>query len=110
MARAERLVAGLQALGFTAYEAKAYRALLALAAPAKGYEIARAAGMPSSKIYETLRKLAQRGAVLVNASAPVTYAAVPHRDLTARLREQAEATLAEIESELKAVPRAGEPG
>jgi len=110
MARGDKLVAGLQALGFTAYEARAYRALLALAAPAKGYEIARAAGMPSSKVYETLRKLAERGAVLVNASTPVTYAAVPHRDLTARLREQAEATLAGIEAELAAVPRAGEPG
>lgn len=106
----DRLVAGLQALGFTAYEAKAYRALLALAAPAKGYEIARAAAMPTSKIYETLRKLAAKGAVLVNTSAPVTYAAVPHRDLTARLRERTEATLAEIETELAAVPRAGEPG
>ena len=110
MARAERLIAGLQALGFTAYEARAYRALLALAAPAKGYEVARAAGLPSSKVYETLRKLAEKGAVLVHASEPVTYAAVPHQDLTARLREQAEATLAEIEAELAAVPRAGAPG
>ena len=106
----DRLVAGLQSLGFTAYEAKAYRALLALAAPAKGYEIARAAGMPTSKIYETLQKLAAKGAVMVNASAPVTYAAVPHRDLTARLRERTEATLAAIETELAAVPPGGEPG
>lgn len=106
----DRLVAGLQSLEFTAYEAKAYRALLGLAAPAKGYEIARAANMPSSKIYETLQKLAAKGAVMVNTSEPVTYAAVPHRDLTARLRERSEATLAEIESELSAVPRSGEPG
>jgi sugar-specific transcriptional regulator TrmB len=106
----ERLVTALQGLGFTAYEAKAYRALVTLAAPAKGYEVARAAGVPSSKIYETLKRLAEKGAVVVSASEPVTYAAVPHRDLTARLRERAEATVAAVEAELAALPEAGEPG
>ncbi|WP_162914526.1 TrmB family transcriptional regulator [Desertibaculum subflavum] len=101
-----RLVAALQALGFTAYEAKAYRALIELGAPAKGYEIARAAQVPTSKIYETLGQLANRGAVLVSRSQPVTYAALPHRDLTARLRDQAEETLAAVEAELEALPEA----
>ena len=87
--QSNRLVAALQAPGFTPYEAKAYRALTELGAPAKGYEIARVAGVPTSKIYETLGQLASRGAVLVNRSEPVTYAALPHRDLTARLRDQA---------------------
>lgn len=101
-----RLVAALQALGFTAYEAKAYRALVELGAPAKGYEVARAAQVPTSKIYETLGQLAARGAVLVNRSEPVTYVALPHRDLTARLRDQAEETLAALEAELEALPAA----
>jgi sugar-specific transcriptional regulator TrmB len=105
-----KLIHALQALGFTIYEAKAYRALLALAAPAKGYEIARAAGVPSSKIYETLKRLAEKGAVMVNTSRPVTYAPIPHRDLTTRLRERMERTLASVEAELAAVPRGGEPG
>ncbi len=105
-----KLVAALQLLGFTTYEARAYRALLALAAPANGYEIAREAGVPTSKIYETLRRLAEKGAVMVNTSDPVTYAPVPHRDLTARLREQTEATLASVETELEAMPHGGVSG
>jgi HTH-type transcriptional regulator, sugar sensing transcriptional regulator len=106
----ERLIHALQALGFTTYEAKAYRALLALGAPAKGYEIARAAGVPTSKIYETLKRLGEKGAVMVNTSQPVTYAPIPHRDLTARLRGRMEATLAAVEAELAAVPLGGEAG
>jgi HTH-type transcriptional regulator, sugar sensing transcriptional regulator len=106
----DRLVAALQSFGFTAYEAKAYRALLGLAGPANGYEIARAAGVPTSKIYETLKRLAEKGAAMVSTSDPVTYAPVPHRDLTARLRERSEATLAAVEAELEAVPPRGEAG
>jgi sugar-specific transcriptional regulator TrmB len=106
----DKLIEALQALGFTAYEAKTYRALLGLMGPAKGYEVARAAGVPTSKVYETLQRLAEKGAVMVNRSDPITYAAVPHRDLTARLRERTEATLAAVEAELEAAPRGGEPG
>jgi sugar-specific transcriptional regulator TrmB len=106
----DRLVEALQSFGFTAYEAKAYRALLGLGGPANGYEVARAAGVPTSKIYETLKRLAEKGAAMVSTSEPVTYAPVPHRDLTARLRERSEATLAAVEAELASVPPRGEAG
>jgi HTH-type transcriptional regulator, sugar sensing transcriptional regulator len=106
----DRLVEALQSLGFTVYEAKAYRALLGLGGPANGYEVARAAGVPTSKIYETLKRLAEKGAAMVSTSEPVTYAPVPHRDLTARLRERSEATLAAVEAELASVPPRGEAG
>jgi sugar-specific transcriptional regulator TrmB len=109
-AEPDKLLGSLQALGFTAYEAKAYRALVVLSAPAKGYEVARAATVPTSKIYETLKRLVEKGAVMVNTSVPVTYAPVPHRDLVARLRERSEASLAAVEAELAAVPAGGEPG
>lgn len=106
----DKLIDALQAVGFNGYEAKAYRALLSLAAPANGYEVARAAGVPTSKVYETLQRLAEKGAVMVSRSDPITYVAVPHRDLTARLRERTKAVLATVESELEAIPQAGEPG
>ncbi len=109
MTDGDKLVEALSALGFGAYEAKAYRALLRLAAPANGYEVARVAGIPTSKIYETLRRLAEKGAVVVSESDPITYAPVPHRDLTARLRERAETTLAAAEAELAALPDGGAP-
>lgn len=107
---ADTLVELFGELGFTTYETKAYRALLKLAAPAKGYEVARASGVPTSKIYETLQRLAEKGAVMVNNADPVTYVPVPHRDLTTRLRERMEERLAAVESELATMPAGGEPG
>jgi sugar-specific transcriptional regulator TrmB len=105
----DKLVEALGALGFGTYEAKAYRALLRLGVPAKGYEIARAAGLPTSKIYETLRRLTEKGAIVASDTEPVIYAPVPHRDLTARLRERSEAAVAAAEMELSALPDGGAP-
>jgi sugar-specific transcriptional regulator TrmB len=47
---------------------------------------------------------------MVNTSDPITYAPVPHRDLTARLRDRTEATLTTVETELAAMPAGVEPG
>lgn len=47
---------------------------------------------------------------MVNTSEPVTYAPIPHRDLTARLRERIEATFTSAEAEFEAIPHDGEPG
>ncbi|HEX3043698.1 MAG TPA: helix-turn-helix domain-containing protein [Bacillota bacterium] len=49
-------------LGFTDYEAKAYIALLQKN-PATAYEIAKNAAIPTSKIYEVLIKLAEKGVI-----------------------------------------------
>lgn len=50
----------LKNLGFTSNEAKAYVALLGCQ-PASAYEIAKRAGLPTSKIYETVHRLTGRG-------------------------------------------------
>src|SRR5690606_22780106 len=50
------VVEGLQQLGFTAYEAKVYLALLSRPG-STGYEVARHSGVPRSKVYEVLEKL-----------------------------------------------------
>ena len=49
----------LKSLGFTTNEAKAYLALLGCQ-PATAYEIAKTAGLPTSKVYETLARLVNR--------------------------------------------------
>lgn len=54
----------LKSLGFTTNEAKAYTALLCCQ-PASAYEIAKQAGLPTSKIYETVARLTSRGVLLV---------------------------------------------
>ncbi len=85
MSENTELITSLIRLGFTQYEAQAYAALVGQAA-LTGAEVGRRAGMPPSKIYETLGRLEARGAVLVNRSEPVRYAAVPHRSLLEDLR------------------------
>ena len=93
------LIAHLQALGFSQYEARAYCGLLRKS-PANGHEVAKTAGIPTSKIYETLERLAQKGAVLVQRSEPTLWAPVPHRELVATLRKKAEETFTAVEQGL----------
>jgi len=79
----------LQGLGFSPYESKAYLALLSGKSPAGGYEIARRAGIPSSKIYETLERLAAKGAVSALEGEATTYVPVPVAVLSAQLKREA---------------------
>jgi len=53
----------LSELGLSAYEAKVYLALLKHY-PAGAYEIGRTSGVPTSKIYEVLHKLVEKGILL----------------------------------------------
>jgi sugar-specific transcriptional regulator TrmB len=95
----DELVQRLQALGFSQYEARAYCALLQKS-PANGHEVAKTAGIPTSKIYETLERLHHKGAVLVQRSEPTLWAPVPHRDLVAALRQRMESTFSAVEQGL----------
>jgi HTH-type transcriptional regulator, sugar sensing transcriptional regulator len=99
MAGLDELVQRLQALGFSQYEARAYCALLQKS-PANGHEVAKTAGIPTSKIYETLERLHHKGAVLVQRSEPTLWAPVPHRDLVAALRQRMESTFSAVEQGL----------
>lgn len=103
------LITSLIRLGFTQYEAQAYTALVGQAA-LTGAEVGRRAGMPPSKIYETLSRLEARGAVLVNRSEPVRYAAVPHRSLLEDLRARFNADLDLAAGALDRLPAQQEPG
>lgn len=99
MAGLDELVQRLQALGFSQYEARAYCALLQKS-PANGHEVAKTAGIPTSKIYETLERLHQKGAVLVQRSEPTLWAPVPHRELVATLRNRMDSTFSAVEQGL----------
>lgn len=64
-----RIIDFLTRLGLSQYEARAYLALLSMGR-ASSYAIAKAAAMPSSKVYHVIQKLERRGMVvrLGNAS------------------------------------------
>ena len=103
------LVASLGLLGFSQYEARAYCALLGRAA-VNGHEVAKASGVPPSKIYETLNRLVEKGAALVQRSEPVTYAASPPGDVLQAARLKFEAALQTAERGLARIPEKAEPG
>jgi HTH-type transcriptional regulator, sugar sensing transcriptional regulator len=94
------LVAHLQRLGFTQYEAQIYVALTRTGA-LNGNEISHASQVPSSKTYETLRKLVDKGAVAGFAEGEITkYVALPSAQVLDRYRKSISSTLEYLEVEL----------
>ena len=69
------LVERLVQLGFSLYEAKAYVGLLINGAQT-GYGLSNLTGVPQPKVYETLRRLVERGVVIQTADKPATYVGV----------------------------------
>lgn len=83
----EAIVGRLQVLGFSLYEARVYLALLRQG-PQNGNEVARSAGLPSSKVYATLERLAAKGIVhTVRLGGSTQYVSVLPDELLPRLRE-----------------------
>ncbi|HYL07832.1 MAG TPA: helix-turn-helix domain-containing protein [Candidatus Udaeobacter sp.] len=77
----------LTQLGFSQYEARTYVGLL-VAGDATGYSIANETGVPQPKVYETLRRLVDRGAAVLVAEKPARYAAVPPAAVMSRLEKE----------------------
>ena len=72
----EAIAERLAQLGFTQYEARTYLGLLQTDT-ATGYSIANETGVPQPKVYETLRRLVERGAAARTGEKPARYRAVP---------------------------------
>ena len=56
------IISRLIKIGFSEYEAKAYTGLLKTN-PVSAYELSKISGIPSSKIYQVIAKLIERGVV-----------------------------------------------
>jgi len=59
----KEIVQAIENLGLSAYEAKAYYALLS-ESPLTGYKLSKNSGVPRSRIYETIEKLTAKGLIL----------------------------------------------
>jgi len=70
----------LMRLGFSQYEARTYVGLL-MSGGATGYAVANDTGVPQPKVYETLRRLVDRGAARRTGEQPARYAAVAPAEL-----------------------------
>jgi HTH-type transcriptional regulator, sugar sensing transcriptional regulator len=99
MENLDSLLELMSQLGFSPYESRAYLALLQKS-PLNGHEVSRLAGIPPSKIYETLQRLQQKGSVMVYHSDPILYAPVPYQELLARLQSELASTFQALEERL----------
>jgi len=104
------LITTLGALGFTEYEAKVYRALLANH-PATGYQLSKDAGIPRSMVYEALGRLDARGAVLKTEEPKATlYRPMPPSALLDYVAEQQRQRIAAVRPGLEALYTARDEG
>jgi len=55
--------------------------------PAHGYEISKIARIPPAKIYETLSRLKNKGAIIDSNTDPTKYYPVPPETLLGRLKQ-----------------------
>lgn len=96
------VVERLARLGFSVYEARTYVGLLSLGT-ATGYSVSNETGVPQPKVYETLRRLADRGAVIQTSDHPARYSAVPAEALLRRLEQEFADRLRSARDELAAL-------
>jgi sugar-specific transcriptional regulator TrmB len=81
----------LQRVGLNKYEAEAYAALLDHG-PLTGYELGKRSGVPLSRSYEILERLALKGLALVQPGEPPRYIAEEPQQFLERTRSAASAT------------------
>jgi sugar-specific transcriptional regulator TrmB len=92
----------LMEVGFSEYEGKAYVALLG-AHPATAYEIARESGIPTSKVYEVLARLREKGVVMASGDdQKKRYVPLDPDEFIEGRRSGLEATLAKLKKGLAA--------
>jgi len=105
----DRISEKLKQLGFTAYEAKAYIALLRNN-PATRYELSKNSGVPRSAIYDIIRKLETVGAVNAIYTDPEKYIPLPPSQLFELLERQFHERLQEAKHALRDFETQIEPG
>lgn len=91
----------LNKIGLTDAEAKVYLTLLKNGS-ATGYEASKFSAVPRSKIYNVLESLVMKGFILYSGEENTNrYAAVPMDEIAERVRHDTDATLGELEVQLK---------
>jgi len=97
----EAAISRLIRLGFSEYEAKTYLALLK-ENPLTAYEIAKYSGIPTSKIYEVIRKLEMRNTIQsVHGERSKMYIPMSPEEFIIGFRSTVEDKLQAVKDELK---------
>jgi len=93
----------LTELGLSEYEARAYTALVSTG-PVTAYEAARTAGIPTSKIYEVMAKLSEKGMVLMSEDEGARkYVPIDPEEFVEGKRNRLASTLDSLKGELAAL-------
>ena len=82
----------LKEIGLNTYEAKVYVALLKKY-PATGYEVAKLAGVPQSRTYDTLKVLEEKNIVISTNTKPVTYTPIKPKQLTTAAKKKMDSAI-----------------
>ncbi|MCQ1536799.1 TrmB family transcriptional regulator [Methanosarcina sp. KYL-1] len=97
-----KLITNLQNLGFTENEARTYAALAGLK-EATAREIFEASGVPRSKVYKVLGRMAKKGYIRTIGGNPTLFSRISPEELTSRIREDFMLSLDEVFLELHAL-------
>jgi sugar-specific transcriptional regulator TrmB len=96
------IIVKMTEIGFSEYEAKAYLSLLTRQ-PATAYEIAKASGVPTSKVYEVLGRLIDKRIVsIIDEGKTRRYVPMEPGEFLERHRSVTEALVASLKSDLLA--------
>lgn len=99
----DSIVENLQRLGLSLYESRIYVGLLT-GGPQNGNELSRTSGVPSSKVYAMVERLAAEGIVAsTRRGSSVEYVCVPPEDLLHKLRDRYMRPLAYLEETLPTI-------
>lgn len=97
------IIRNLQDIGLSEYEARAYAALIEKS-PATGYELAKASGIPTSKIYEVLSRLSKKKIVSAAAEAGTKrYVPMDTTEFIESRQKKLNATFRDLNNDLKKV-------
>ena len=96
----------LVALGFSQYEARTYVGLAGQAAMT-GYALSNATQVPQPKVYETLRRLEEKRAVVKISDQPARYVAIDPEQLLEQLEARFRAQLADARAGLGEIADGG---
>jgi sugar-specific transcriptional regulator TrmB len=98
------VIAALTELGFSQYEARTYAGLIGRE-PMTGYAIAKDTLVPQPKVYETLGRLVERGAVQRVSGSPAKFVAIPPARVLSELERTFRQRLATVELEVSRMRR-----
>ncbi len=93
------IIQKLKDLGFNAYEAKVYLALLKKY-PATGYEISQIADIPQSRAYDALKSLVSENIAIATDDKPQKYTPINPKELTQRFKRKINSTIDYLEKKL----------